>query len=74
MTQTNGMTGLWIVEVLPDGTCRERRLITCDHCNAWRRNDSTARDAMGNEWHYCRILRTETAWHDYCSEGPKCTS
>ena len=63
------MIGLWIVEVLPDGTCEQRRLITCSECRHWRREDNTARDAFGSEWHWCRNLKTETAEYDFCSGG-----
>ncbi len=65
----NEMEGLWIVKVLPDGTCEERRLITCEHCRHWRRNDGTARDAFGKPWHWCKNLKTETAIDDFCSGG-----
>ena len=65
----NEMEGLWIVEVLPDGTCNEQRLVTCSSCRHWDRDDHTARDAFGKPWHWCRHLKTETAIDDYCSGG-----
>lgn len=63
-------TGEYIIEVMPDGECNTiGRLIRCADCRHWKRHDTTARDALGYEWHRCPILKTETSEYDYCSAG-----
>lgn len=60
----------YIVEVTEEMECiTVGRLIRCGICKRWKREDKTGKDALGIEWHYCPVLKTETGKYDYCSSG-----